>query len=82
MDLTAARDIQDILNKYGAIGVATAPLGATLLGRLVFGKSKMMTNMVRISAGWLAARAFLTPHLDQMKETLVNLTATIHNSGY
>jgi hypothetical protein len=81
MDL-GNQDINDLLNKYGAIGMAVTPLAGTLVARLVFGKSKMMTNMVRISAGWLACRAFLTPHVDQMHDTLIQLTSMLHNSGY
>jgi hypothetical protein len=81
MDL-GNQDINDLLNKYGALGVAVAPLTATLVARLAFGKSKMMTNTLRISAGWLATRAFLAPHVDQMQQTLIQLTSFIHNNGF
>jgi hypothetical protein len=81
MDL-GNQDINDLLNKYGAIGIAVAPMSASLIARMIFGESKMVTATVRLSAGWLAARMFLTPHVDQMKETLVQLTAVIHNNGF
>ena len=81
MDL-GNQEINDLLNQYGAIGIAVAPLTASLIARGLFGKSKMMTNTVRVSAGWLAARAFLTPHIDQMQQTLIQLTSTIHNNGF
>jgi hypothetical protein len=42
------------------------------LARMVFGKSKIMTATVRVSAGWLAAKAFLGPHVDPMEQTLVS----------
>jgi hypothetical protein len=76
------RDLAELLNKYGAIAVATAPLGASLIARMIFGKSRMITTTVRVSAGWLAARAFLAPHVDQMQQTLVALTSFIHNNGF
>jgi hypothetical protein len=83
MDLTGGnQDIADLLNKYGAIAVATTPLAGTLVARLIFGKSKMATNAIRLGAGWLAAKAFLAPHVDQMQQTLVQLTALIHQNGY
>jgi hypothetical protein len=81
MDL-GNQDINDLLNKYGAISVAVAPLTASLFARMVFGKSKMMTNTVRLSAGWLAARAFLTPHVEQMQQTLMQRTSLIHKNGF
>jgi hypothetical protein len=49
------------------------PSAVTLVGRLVFGKSRMMTAAVRLSAGWLAARVLLTPHVDQMQQTSIAL---------
>ena len=76
------QEITELLTKYGAIGVATAPLAASMVARMVFGKSKMMTATVRVSAGWLAARACLAPHVDQMQQTLVALTSLIHGQGY
>ena len=82
MSLAGNQEITDLLTKYGAIGIATAPLGASMIGRLVFGKSKMMTATVRVSAGWLAARVFLTPHVEQMQQTLIALTSLIHGNGY
>jgi hypothetical protein len=75
-------EITELLDKYGAIGVATAPLGASVIARMVFGKSKMVSYFVRVSAGWLAARAFLAPHLDQMQKTLISLVDVIHSNGY
>ena len=83
MDLGAStQDINDLLTKYGAIGVAAGPLAATLGARLVFGKSKIATNAVRLSVGWLAARTFLAPHVDQMHDTLATLNTFIHNNGF
>ena len=82
MDLGAAQDIKELLTKYGAIGIAVGPLVATFGARLVFGKSKVATNAIRISAGWLAARAFLAPHVDQMHDTLATLNTFIRNNGF
>ena len=82
MNLAGNQDIAELLNKYGAIGVAVAPLSAAMVARMVFGKSKIMTATVRVGAGWLAAKAFLAPHVDQMQQTLVSLVSLIHNSGY
>ena len=42
----------------------------------------MMMATVRVSAGWLAARAFLTGHVDQMQQTSMQLTSIIHNNGF
>lgn len=81
MDL-GNQDINDLLSKYGAIGIAVGPLSAMLVARLLFGKSKLMTASIRIGAGWAATQAFLTPHVDQMKQTLMQLTSIIHNNGY
>ncbi len=70
------------MTKYGAIGIAVGPLTASMIARLVFGKSKMVAVTVRVSAGWLAARVFLAPHVDQMQQTLIALNSLIHGNGY
>ena len=76
------QELIDLWNQYGAIGIAAAPMTTSLLARMIMGKSRVVTMAVRLSGGWAAARLFLTPHVDQMKETLVALTALIHNNGF
>ena len=82
MDLGGNHGITEILDKYGSIAIAAAPITASLVARLMFGKSRIMTATVRLSAGWLAARVFLTPHVEQMQQTLIALTSLIHGNGY
>jgi len=83
MDIAGGnQDIANLLTNYGSIGIAVGPLAASMVARLVFGKSKMVTNTLRLSTGWLAARAFLTPHVDQMQQTLVALNSLVHGNGF
>jgi hypothetical protein len=82
MDMfSGSRDMADILNRWGAIGIATAPLGMAMIARMIFGKSKIVTATVRISAGWLAV-VFLSPHIDQMHQTLTALINLAHGNGF
>ena len=74
-------DLADYWVKYGAIAIAAGPMAASLVVRLIW-KNRLVTAGVRLSAAWLAARLFLTPHVDQMQQTLIALTALIHGNGF
>jgi hypothetical protein len=83
MDIAGGhQELADFLTKYGAIGIAGGPMVFSMIARLVFGKSRAMTAAVRLSAGWLAARVFLTPHVEQMQQTLIALSSVIHGNGF
>lgn len=83
MDMfTGSQETTDLLSRYGAIAIATVPLGAAIIARLIFGKNKMVTTTVRMSVGWLATRAFLSPHVDHMHQTLTALINLVHGNGY
>jgi hypothetical protein len=82
MDMfSGSQDMADIINRWGGIAVATAPLGASFVARMIFGKSKMVALTVRISAGWMAF-SFLSPHISQMHQTLTALINLIHGNGF
>ena len=81
MDL-GNRDIAGLLTNYGGIAIATAPLAAGLMARIIFGKSRVMTLLVRVSVAWMPAKLFLAPHVDQMQQTVLALNSLIHGNGY
>jgi hypothetical protein len=78
----AGHDVADLLSKFGAIGITVGPLAASMVARMVFGKSKIVMLTIFLSADWAAARTFLGPQVDHIQQTLVALISLIQGNGY
>jgi len=62
--------IEVVKANAGIIGIAGGPLTASLLARMLFGRSKGMMYLVSGASAWLAIRVILGPFMQMAKDNI------------